>query len=404
MGNEMSGQGGLFQSAGVFPPNGRQAIPGKARCLCFLPVRPRGLREVPPCLLGLTALALGTLPVMKTAYVSPFINETNDYINQVKAVLAANGMAVQPLSFTTLASPRVLGLFNPNNLVLVHWLESRAFTEGRDGARISPGGMLQVLIYLMVLSVVRARFVYFVHDHAVHDLHGWRRAFSVWIIRCLCRMADVRVVHDPSHCSTYEALYLPHPLYQDRLPQDTCVAPTEALSGFRVGALGAVRPYKRIEHIVACWPEGPELVVRGRCDPAYEGEIRAAITARGTSVRVDFQPGFLSREAFDGAMASLDALILPHADDSMLVSGAFFEAVGAVPFIIARETPFTRWAAQQFEGVLTFQTDAEMLVCVSKAQQLRRHAITLAQQAARANELFGFAACVKSFRLLEKSA
>jgi beta-1,4-mannosyltransferase len=335
---------------------------------------------------------------MNTAYVSPFTNETNDYINQVKAVLAANGMSVQPFSFKTLASPRALGLFSKRNLILVHWLESRAFTEGRTGARVSLFGLLQVLIYLAVLAVARARFVYFVHDHAVHDLQGWRRQFSVWLIRCLSALADVRVVHDPSHCNTYRAVYLPHPLYHDRVPER--IAPRQMTGVFRVGALGAVRPYKRIEHIAACWPAGPELVVRGRCDLAYEREIRAAMAAQGPGVHIDFQPGFLSREAFDTAMASLDALILPHASDSMLVSGAFFEAIGAVPFIIARETPFTRWASQQFEGVLTFTTDAEMLACVAEAQRRRDTLPPLAQQAQKANELFGFGACVRGYRQL----
>lgn len=340
---------------------------------------------------------------MNTAYVSPFTNETNDYIHQVKAVLAANGMDVQPFSFKTLASRRAMGLFNPRNLVLVHWLESRAFTEGRTGARISLFGLLQVLVYLAVLSVARARFVYFVHDHAVHDLRGWRRRFSVFLIRCLSALADVRVVHDPSHCETYQAVYLPHPLYQDRHPQATA-QPRPTSAGFRVGALGAVRPYKRIEHIVACWPAGPELVVRGRCDPAYEHEIKAAMAARPVDVRIDFQPGFMSREAFDAAMAELDALILPHASDSMLVSGAFFEAIGAVPFVIARETPFTRWAAQQFDGVLTFTTDAEMLACVAEAQRRQASQPPLAEQAQKANELFGFASCARAYRQLQETA
>lgn len=335
---------------------------------------------------------------MQTAYVSPFTNETNEYIHQVKAVLSANHVAVQPLSFRTLASSRALGLFNPHNLVLVHWLESRAFTEGRSGARVSLPGLLQVMVYLLLLSVVRARRVYFVHDHAVHDLQGWRRRLSIGIIRCLCALADVRVVHDPSHCKHYGAVYLPHPLYRDRA---SVPEPSRPPAGpFRVGALGAVRPYKRLEHIAACWPPGPLLVIRGRSDPAYEQEIRSVITAREPGVCIDFQAGFLSREAFDDAMSALDALILPHADASMLVSGAFFEAVGAVPFIIARETPFTRWAAEQFPGVLTFDSDQDMLACVARAQALQGQMPSMAEQAKRANEFFGFDTCVRRYAAL----
>jgi beta-1,4-mannosyltransferase len=339
---------------------------------------------------------------MKTAFISPFINETNDYINQVKLVLHGCGYQVKPFSFKTLASRSALGLFDPRNVVLVNWMESRVFSEGRDGAKIRPSGLIQFLVYVVVLAIARAKFIYFVHDHAVHDLTGWRRQFSILLIALLRKLATLRVVHDPSFTARYQALYLPHPLYQDRKEQ--AATETTQAAPLRAGILGAIRPYKRIEHIIAVWPPGPELVIRGRADKAYETHLREVMAQRRPDITVDLSTGFMSREAFDQTLNELDALILPHADESMLVSGAFFEAIGLVPFIIARETPFTNWAKTQFSGVLTFTNDAQLIDCVQQAAAHQVAARTsLPQSAAQANALFGMASCIKQYGAVLRS-
>lgn len=334
---------------------------------------------------------------MPIAYLSPFVNETNDYINRVKSILGGCGYEVQPFSFRTLLSPKALGLFKRENVVLVHWLESRVFTEGRSGARIRPAGLLQFAIYALVLAVVRARLVYFIHDHAVHDLTGWRRTFSVSLIALLRKLAKVRVVHDPSFCDTYQAVYLPHPLYQERTPE---AMPQRTASGsFRAGVLGAVRPYKRIEHIIDVWPEGPELLIRGRSDAAYEQLLRERIAARGPGARIRLVTGFMSREEFEGEMSQLDALILPHADASALVSGAFFEAIGATPVVIARSTPFIRWASGEFEGVMPYEAEAGLPLVVQDAiKRINAPKFSPQKDSITASENFGMSACIAMYQ------
>jgi hypothetical protein len=333
---------------------------------------------------------------MPIAYLSPFVNETNDYINRVKSILVGCGYDVQPFSFRTLLSPKALGLFKRDNVVLMHWLESRVFSEGRSGARIRPAGLLQFAIYVLVLASMRARLVYFVHDHAVHDLTGWRRAFSVRLIWLLRQLADVRVVHDPSFCDAYQATYLPHPLYQERNPEAMQTRP--ATGTFRAGILGAVRPYKRIEHIIDVWPEGPELLIRGRSDAAYEQLLRERIQARGPGVRIQLVTGFMSREEFESEMGQLDALILPHADASALVSGAFFEAIGATPVVIARSTPFIRWATTDFPGVLPYEQEPQIANLLRRAESAKAELRQQMPQAAeRANAQFGVAHCVEAY-------
>lgn len=338
---------------------------------------------------------------MPTAFISPFINTTNDYINRVKEVLHECGYEVRPLSFRTLLSQHAWGLMKPDNVVLVHWLESRVFSEGRAGARVRPAGLIQFMLYALVLAVMRARLIYFVHDHAVHDLVGWRRECSRRLISVLRWLADVVVVHDPNFCKQYRAQYLPHPLYQERRTQ---IKPRSAGdTQFRAGVLGAIRPYKRIEHIIDVWPEGPELVIRGRCDTGYETLLRKHIANRPTA-NITLAVGFMSRDDFDSELDRLDALLLPHADASALVSGAFFEAIGAVPMVIARTSPFIRWAKERFDSVIPFMDESNLPNIVHFAAQARKESDDLLRSsAAIANELFGADTCRREYKKVLQS-
>jgi glycosyltransferase involved in cell wall biosynthesis len=253
-----------------------------------------------------------------------------------------------------------------------------------------------VVIYLLVMAVMRARLVYFVHDHAVHDLTGWRRTFSVRLIELLRRMADIRVVHDPSYSATYNATYLPHPLYQDR--DLSASRPMRAEGPIRAGILGAIRPYKRVEHIIDVWPAGPLLRIRGRCDPSYEQLLHKHIQARGPDVRIELDVGFMSREEFEAELNQLDALLLPHADESALVSGAFFEAIGATPLVIARTTPFIKWASTQFSGLMCYDQEQALQALLQDASN-RPPSPVVSQRpdAQTAMKLFGLHACIKHY-------
>lgn len=333
---------------------------------------------------------------MPTAFISPFVNETNDYINRVKSIVADCGYDVQPFSFKTLLSPRALGLLKRENVVLLHWLESRVFSEGHGGARIRPAGLLQFSIYVLVLAVMRARLVYFVHDHAVHDLTGWRRTLSVQLIGLLRRLATVRVVHDPSFRDTYQATCLPHPLYQERSADSAM--PRRAGSAFQAGILGAIRPYKRIEHIIDVWPAAAPLLIRGRCDRAYETLLRERIAAKGPAHQIELVTGFMSRHEFEAEMARLDMLLLPHADASALVSGAFFEAIGATPVVLARTTPFIQWASQQFSSVVPYEAESDIPKLVSQTLttiEARREQAT--ENCEKVSRLFGHRHCVEVY-------
>jgi beta-1,4-mannosyltransferase len=344
---------------------------------------------------------------MKTAYVSPFTNSTNRYIELHKQLLADSGYEVKPLNLRTLSSADLWGLLRADNLITVHWLETRAFRTRGAGQRLWGRGVLEFALLAAVLALSRARLLYFVHDHAVHDTVGWQRSFSTRLVRLLCRLADQRVVHDPDSALRYDARYLPHPLYWDAPGGATPAAAAGpaaprgdgAPAPRRFGLLGAVRPYKRIDSLLRLWPAGVPLLIRGRTEAAYAAQLQALIAERRLAPAVSFVPGQLSDADFDAAMASLDVLILPHADQSMLVSGAFFEAAGRVPTILARDSSFVRWAAARLPQVVAFDSDAalaEAVQVLAAAPATEAASPAASRQAALA--LFGWAECQRCYR------
>jgi beta-1,4-mannosyltransferase len=334
---------------------------------------------------------------VRVAYLSPFTNTTNRYIDLQKQILRDCGYEVQPLSIKSVLTGKAMGIMNARNLMLFHWLETRPFQWRGAHPSISLKGLLEFFFYALLMAVARAKVVYFVHDHAVHDTSGWKKRFSEALINLLKALADLRVVHDPSFCETYQAQYLPHPLYWDDWGTPTLKAPpatSEASRPFRFGMLGAVRPYKAIHRILQDWPTDITLTIQGRATPEYEAEIRSIIQARQLESLVDFQPRFLSDEEFANALNAIDALILGHAEKSMLVSGAFFEAIGRVPMIYARSTPFMIWAARQLPGICIFEQDQELMALVSRARDATP---ALCQPSQLAIELFGRTACSQQY-------
>lgn len=293
------------------------------------------------------------------ALISPFTNTTNPYIELQKQLLRDVGYDVRPLSIRYLLSGGIVDLFRRPNLLVLQWIELRAFID--NGQRVVPRlrGLPAVLLYCVLMALSRAKVVYVVHDHAVHNARGAVRAFSVALMSLVRNLADVRVVHDEHYVAQFRAQYLPHPLYWDvpgrsvRAARDDSRAPAFAI-------LGTIEPYKGIAQVLDAWPQGHALTIAGRGQAAYVAALQEIVRERDLSACVTLDTRFLSDAEFDAQVDAAGVLILAHMAESMLVSGAFFQAVGRVPVIIARAIPFTRGMAAQFDNVLLFEREDEL--------------------------------------------
>jgi glycosyltransferase involved in cell wall biosynthesis len=346
--------------------------------------------------------------VLRHALISPFHNSENPYIELQKQLLAAAGFRVSPLSVRELFRGGLSRALRPENLLVFHWLEIRPYAGVASRKRLDPRGCAEFCFYAALIALSRARSVYFVHNHAVHDTEGWRRALSVRLIAFLRRLSSESVVHDPRSAAELQARYLPHPLYwanPNAAPLSASRAGLAAVaratsaprSRPRFGILGAIRPYKGIAELLSVWPADSPLSIAGKGSEQYLSRLRELIERRGLSSTVLLEPGFLSDSEFDAKLDELDVLVLPHVANSMLVSGAFFEAIGRVPRIVARSTPFMRWAESQFRGVRCFARDEELPALISGFDgEWPEENVDADWQ--RASELFGWDACVAAYR------
>ncbi|HEX7909381.1 MAG TPA: glycosyltransferase [Paraburkholderia sp.] len=289
----------------------------------------------------------------------PFTNPTNRYIQIQKELYSSIGYDVVPLSIKGLLKGGFFQLFKPGNILAFHWLEYRPFKRDKGTARLSLTGSLLFALYCSLMLIGRAKVVYFIHDHAVHDTIGFNRRLSMRIIALVRRLADFRVVHAPDFQAQYNAQYLPHPLYWD-VPWQAPTTPKEHGARPLFSLLGVIRPYKQIDALLDVWPSECKLSIAGHGTEAYLATLNELIDKRALQNVVQLDARFLSDAEFAQSIADSDVLILPHTADSMLVSGAFFEAIGRVPLLISRATPFMMSAAKKFDNVTLFDDIAEL--------------------------------------------
>ena len=333
----------------------------------------------------------------RIAYVTPFRLPSNRYMELQKALLSDCGYEPRPFSLRHLIlEGGIWGLLRRRNIVMVQWLETRPFGSGAAFTHLSTVGVLLFATYLILLAVSPAAVVYVVHDHAVHDTEGTMRALSQWFIVAARRVADFRVAHDPGAQTQYQATYLPHPLFWDSGAEGLAASHTRRKARppgapLRCAMLGAIRSYKSIDSVLKVWPAGLPLTVAGRCTPALLAELQSIIDARSLRPAVTLIPTFQSHAEFDRHLSVADVLILPHATGSAMVSGAFFEAIGRVPLILARRTRFMEWVAGELDGVHLFDRVEEIPALLERLSgcpsEVSRDTIE------RARALFGWEAC-----------
>ncbi|MGF6873836.1 glycosyltransferase [Paraburkholderia sp. MM5477-R1] len=289
----------------------------------------------------------------------PFTNPTNRYIEIQKDLYRSVGYDVAPLSIKGLLKGGFFQLFKPDNILVFHWLEYRPFRRQKGTAQLSLLGSLLFAFYCSLMLIGRAKVVYFVHDQAVHDTVGFNRRLSIRLIAFIRRLADFRVVHAPDFQVQFSARYLPHPLYWDA-PGQPPTTPRAGSATPLYSMLGVIRPYKQIDAVLDVWPSECKLDIAGHGTEAYVATLNGIIDRRSLRDTVRLDAKFLSDAEFAQRIADSDVLILPHAVDSMLVSGAFFEAIGRVPLVISRSTPFMIWAASKFDNVILFDDVAQL--------------------------------------------
>ena len=274
----------------------------------------------------------------------PYGKITNKYVERIIEILAGFG------SVSDLPRPKCLlrgavRLRREFDVAILNWVEFDLVRK-RDGAFSVPG-FLKVLARVLLVRCIATRVVYVRHNYYPHgtrecDVERARRALDF-----LERLFDVVLIHS-GHELGGRRDYLPHPLYH--LDDAVLTADEERLLAGLPDAyyavFGRIERYKRIERLIADFPQSRHLVVFGAVeDPEYLEELHAL---GAPNVRI--VAGYVSDALAQAVIRRSRGLVLAHAERDMIVSGSLFYGLSLGVRIFALDSPALAWIRERIGG------------------------------------------------------
>jgi beta-1,4-mannosyltransferase len=225
-------------------------------------------------------------------------------------------------------------------IVVLNWFEDYMLVNPRPmGLRL-----LRALALLLLVRVGAGRVLWVRHNFRPLSLPGRPWAHSI-LIRCLGRLCDQVITHRP--VPGLVSLVLPHTLPE---VEPVCVRVAERDIEFLW--FGQVRRYKALQELLAQWPAERRLVVLGRSqDEPLSAQINEIIQRRGLAVTWDNR--FIEAAELNDALRRTRFVVIWHAEQSMIVSGVFYHAVGFGANVLIRDGEFARHVASKHRFVHT---------------------------------------------------
>lgn len=276
---------------------------------------------------------------LKIGYL-PFEVE-NEYVENMRLLLSRFG-DVGPVPRLSVAGlfKRALGRLERLDFVFVNW-EENSIIDGRSG-KISAVGVCKFFTKILWWKAIARQQIFVRHNHYPHHAAGEARKHARLLVDFAESLFTAAIFHSGHLSQTARRMYVPHPLYRCE-----CIAD---LAGEEVGdyyvVFGKLLPYKKIDELIAAFPEGKRLLVFGACDsPHYVEKLRAL--AKGKDVEV--RPGYVDSLTAQKLIARSKGVLIAHADDDMIVTGTYFFAVTLGVPVFAVATPFLEWAKNDGE-------------------------------------------------------
>jgi beta-1,4-mannosyltransferase len=226
-------------------------------------------------------------------------------------------------------------------IVVLNWFEDYMLVNQRPlGLRL-----LRALALLLLVRVGARRVLWVRHNFRPLALPGrpWPHAV---LIRCLGRLCDQVITHRP--VPGLRSVVLPH-----TLPEVEPAGVHVAERDIEFLWFGQVRRYKALQDLLGQWPAGRRLVVLGRSqDEALSAEINGIIRRRGLAVAWDNR--FIEGHELNAALRRTRFVVIWHAEQSMIVSGVFYHAIGFGANVLIRDGEFARHVASKHRFVHTY--------------------------------------------------
>jgi hypothetical protein len=264
-----------------------------------------------------------------TVFFYPFKATTNAYINNIKRAFSVEGMAQE------FPSPKnIFTLFKLDNrdLLVLNWVEDN----------VSGNGFFYNFIWIIHLIFARMlfkRIVWIRHNIRPHNHNNLiKYKLMCWVLK---NISDKRLTHRP--IAGYQ--YIPHPIYDNHKGIVSNINRDIDYLYF-----GVIKRYKGLTSLLKTWPVDYKLYIRGRCeDSSLNEEIIDIINQRG--LMVDYVNCYVNDVELDNLLSKTKVVILPHLDNRMIVSGAFYHAASFGTNVILRDGEFYRYLKKRFSFV-----------------------------------------------------
>lgn len=246
-----------------------------------------------------------------------------------------------------------------DNIFICNWLEDYLKGSGFSLFKNS----LKFMLFCLYARIIAKKFICVRHNLKPH-LNFKNEVIYKYGVRFLEIISD-RVVYHGRYCINRSYQYIPHPLYEQKQ------LATDSFRDIEFAFYGAISKYKGIIELLSEWPEEKKLKIRGACnDKELINEISAIIKYRKLEKVVDIQYGFIQDEELNLLMQRTKYIILPHEDNSMIVSGAFYHGISYGANIIARAGKFSISMSELFDFCTIYNT-GDLSTVITKLNYVR---------------------------------
>jgi len=293
----------------------------------------------------------------------------DEYLIKTAEVLKGLGDVYSLPTFTELKKNPLKIFTRRFDVAIVNW-EDNLIVSNKTG-RLSLIGLIKFHLYVFWIKYVSRKSIFVRHNNFPHATIADEGEKINNLIDRFENYFDIRVTHS-GHNTNDRRLYVPHPLYQNRLAEsdaENIVEPYYLV-------FGRVERYKKIEELLEGYKSKKKLVVVGKTnDKEYINELESI--AKGKNIEI--RPGYITDADASRLVANADAMLITHNGKDMIVSGSYFYAISCNTGVIAMSTPFFSWLEKlvNVTGIKTFYdlSDLQNYLCEVESDIFDKHKI-----------------------------
>lgn len=292
------------------------------------------------------------MSVQRNIYIYPEERDSNLYLTGCRSIFEMNGSKVSTLPTSFFQLLKMIG--KKTDLVVINWFEDRM-----GHAQNQVVGFIKSLVLLILIRLIFRRVIWVRHNLKPHNKHS--KILFGWLLFCLTRLTDSQVTHRPVR--QINSHYIPHPLYP------TSKGDFQSVRDIPYLYFGVIKNYKGLDELLKQWPASSPLIMLGKCENlSLSRQLTRIIQER--SLDVVWRNEFVDYKELSSLIGRTQTVVLPHADNTMIVSGAFYHAISLGTNVLIRDGDFYQNYLKRFSFVTSYNNESLLGTMASTVNEL----------------------------------